>query len=72
MSEKLGRAIAVLEVEAAMVESHSSKLLETAAASADSEQRQDMLKLSHEEADEAEAIRRQIRLLRAQLERSAA
>jgi cell division protein FtsB len=63
MKEKLKRVIAVLEVEAAMIESHAQRLLEMVPSLAGDEQRHEMLQLAKEETDTAEAIRRQIRLL---------
>jgi hypothetical protein len=63
MKEKLRRVIAVLEVEAAMIESHAQRLLEMVPSLAGDEQRHEMLQLAKEETDTAEAIRRQIRLL---------
>ena len=64
MKEKLERVIATLEVEAAMMESHAKKLSNIAPHLADPEQHREMMALAREEADRAEAIRRQIRLLR--------
>jgi len=63
MEEKLERVIAALEVEAAMIESHVQRLLEMVPSLAGNEQRHEMLELAQEEAERAEAIKRQIRLL---------
>ncbi len=64
MNEKLERVIAALEVEATMIESHANKLSKIAPHLADPEQHREIMVLAKEEADRAEAIRRQIRLLR--------
>lgn len=64
MKEELERVIAALEVEAAMIESHANRLFDMVPNLTDSEQQREMTTLSKEEADRAETIRRQIRLLR--------
>ena len=64
MKDKLERVIAALEVEAAMIESHAKRLSNFAPHLADPEQHREIIGLAKEEADRAEAIRRQIRLLR--------
>jgi hypothetical protein len=63
MKDKLERVIAALEVEAAMIESHAKRLSNIAPHLADPEQHREIVALAQEEADRAEAIRRQIRLL---------
>jgi hypothetical protein len=64
MRHKLDRAIAVLEVEAKMLEAHAEKLSIMALQLADPEQQREIMKLSHEEMENAGGIRRQIRLLK--------
>jgi hypothetical protein len=64
MQRKHDRAIAVLEVEAKMLEAHAEKLSIMARQLADPEHEREIIKLSHEETAEAEGIRRQIRLLK--------
>ena len=63
MPEKLERVIAALEAEVAMIELHAQRLLGMVPSLAGDEQRDEMLQLAKEEADRAEAIKRQIRLL---------
>jgi len=63
MKERIGREIAALEVEAAMIESHAQRLLEMLPSLAGDEQRHKMVQLAKEETERAEAIKRQIRLL---------
>jgi adenylylsulfate kinase-like enzyme len=63
MKEKLERVITALEVEAEMIELHAQRLLEMVPSLAGDEQRHELLQLANEEADRAEAIKRQIRLL---------
>ena len=55
---------AALEVEAQMMESHAKRLSAIAPQLADPETQREILKLSQEEAERAEGIRRQIRMLR--------
>ena len=64
MKHKPKHAIAVLEVEAKMLEVHAEKLSIMARQLADPEHQREIMKLSHEETENAEGIRRQIRLLR--------
>jgi hypothetical protein len=64
MQRKHDRAIAVLEVEAKMLEAHAGKLSTMARQLAHPEHQREIIKLSHEETAEAEGIRRQIRLLK--------
>jgi hypothetical protein len=64
MQRKHDRAIAVLEVEAKMLEAHAEKLSIMARQLADPEHHQEIIKLSHEETEKAEGIRRQIRLMK--------
>jgi hypothetical protein len=61
---KHDRAIAVLEVEAKMLEAHAEKLSIMAPQLADPEHQREIDKLSQEETAKAEGIRRQIRLLK--------
>jgi hypothetical protein len=67
MKEELERVIAALEVEAAMIESHAQRLLETVPSLAGDEQRRELRQLAKEETERAEAIKRQIRLLQDRL-----
>jgi len=67
MQHKLDRDIAVLEVEAKMLEAHAEKLSIMACQLADPEHQREIIKLSHEETEKAEGIRRQIRLLKGHL-----
>jgi hypothetical protein len=64
IQHKLDRTIAVLEVEAKMLEAHAEKLSIMARQLADPEHQREIMKLSHEETENAEGIRRQIRLLK--------
>ncbi len=64
MQHKPQHAIAVLEVEAKMLEAHAEKLSIMASQLADPEQQREILNLSHEETENAAGIRRQIRLLK--------
>ena len=64
MQRKLDRTIAVLEVEAKMLEAHAEKLSIMARQLADPEHQREIIKLSHAETEGAESIRRQIRLLK--------
>ena len=64
MQRKLDRTIAVLEVEAKMLEAHAEKLSIMARQLADPEHQREIIKLSHTETEKAEDIRRQIRLLK--------
>ncbi|MGA8437216.1 MAG: hypothetical protein WB714_03220 [Candidatus Sulfotelmatobacter sp.] len=64
MQHKLDRNIAVLEVEAKMLESHAEKLSIMARQLAEPDHQREIIKLSHEETEKAEGIRRQIRLLK--------
>jgi hypothetical protein len=64
IQHKLERTIAVLEVEAEMLEAHAEKLSIMARQLADPEHQREIMKLSHEETENAEDIRRQIRQLR--------
>jgi uncharacterized protein with von Willebrand factor type A (vWA) domain len=61
---KHDRAIAVLEVEAKMLEAHAEKLSIMAPQLSDPEHQREIIKLSHEETEKAEGLRRQIRLLK--------
>ena len=67
MTMQHDRAVAVLEVEAKMLEAHAEKLSIMARQLADPEHQQKIIKLSHEETEKAEGIRRQIRLLKGHL-----
>jgi hypothetical protein len=60
----LRREIAVLQVEADMIESHVHKLVETASQLTDSDDQHNLLLLADEETDEATTIRIQIQLLK--------
>ena len=64
MQRKFDHAIAVLEVEAKMLEAHAEKLSIMARHLADPEHRQEIIKLSHEESEKAEGIRREVRLMK--------
>ena len=64
MQRKHDRAIAVLAVEAKMLEAHAERLSIMARQMADPEHQREIIKLSHEETEKAEGIRRQIRLLK--------
>jgi hypothetical protein len=59
--------VAVLEVEAKMLEAQAEKLSIMARHLADPEHQREIIKLSHEETVKAEGIRRQIRLLKGHL-----
>jgi hypothetical protein len=72
MHHKLARTIAALEVEAKMLEAHAEKLSIMARQLPDPEHQREIMKLSHEEAENAEGIRRQIRQLRPSSTNSAA
>lgn len=63
MKEKVERVIAALEGEAAMMESHANRLFAMVTHLRDADKQREMTALSKEEADRAETIRRQIRLL---------
>jgi hypothetical protein len=67
MQHKLDRDIVDLEVEAKMLEAHAEKLSIMACQLADPEHQREIIKLSHEETEKAEGIRRQIRLLKGHL-----
>jgi hypothetical protein len=67
MPHKLHRTIAVLEAEAKMLEAHAERLSIMARQMADPEHQREIIKLSHEETEKAEGIRRQIRLLKGHL-----
>ena len=67
MQHKPDRDIAVLEAEAKMLETHAEKLSIMARHLADPEHQREIIKLSHEETEKAEGIRRQIRLLKGHL-----
>jgi hypothetical protein len=69
---KLDRTVAVLEVEAKMLEAHAEKLSIMARQLADPEHQREIMNLSHEEAENAEGIWRQIRQLRPASTNSAA
>jgi hypothetical protein len=64
MQHKLDRNIAVLEGEAKMLEAHAEKLSIMARQLAEPEHQREIIKLSDEETEKAEGIRRQIRLLK--------
>jgi hypothetical protein len=64
MKGRLERVIAALEVEAIMMESHAKRLSDVVPHLPDPEQQRELVKLAREEADRAEEIRRQVRLLR--------
>jgi len=64
MQRKLDHAIAALEVEAKTLEAHAEKLSIMARHLADPEHQREIIKLSHEETEKAEGIRRQIHLLK--------
>jgi hypothetical protein len=64
MQRKFDHAIAVLKVEAKMLEAHAEKLSIMARHLADPEHQREIIKLSHEETEKAEGIRRQIHLLK--------
>jgi len=64
MQHKLDRAIAVLKVEAKMLEAHAEKLSIMARQLADPEHQREIIKLAHAQTEKAEGIRRQVRLLK--------
>jgi hypothetical protein len=66
--KSLNQLIAILEVEAAMIESHVGKLATMATVTGDEEHRLELLRLADEEATEAQQIRHQVCLLRDHLD----
>jgi hypothetical protein len=65
--KSLNRMIAILEVEAGMVESHVNKLGQMANVIKDEEHRRELLRLADEEETRAQNIRHQICLLQVHL-----
>ncbi len=61
--QSLEHVIAILKVEASMIESHADKLVRMASVVTDLEQQHQLLQLAEEEKARAETIRHQIRLL---------
>ena len=64
MKNRTERKIAMPKAEAAMAETHANRLARMAPHLMNAEHKRELLRLSEEEAEKAEALRRQITLLR--------
>ena len=62
--KSLNKTIAILEVEAKMIELHVNKLAKVANETPDEEHRRELLELAAEEGKRAQKIRHQVCLLR--------
>ena len=61
--KSLNQMIAILEVEAGMIESHVEKLAKMVTGSRDEEHRRELLRLAEEEGTRAQMLRHQVCLL---------
>jgi hypothetical protein len=64
MKNRAERTIATLEVEAAMAEMHANRLAQMAPQLTNPERKRELIRLSKEERERAQVLRRQITLLR--------